>query len=609
MSRGFASNYRIVLLAAGIFLSFGGVGARLVQLHVLDRAELLKYVEQARRSFIVENARRGNIRDARGEILATSLTLTDIGLDPQMLRPGDEARWPALARLLGITVADIRGAASRRGPAAAAAEGPEPKPVQWVKLAEGVEESVYDQVRQLDIHGVYGNRSYRRVYPHNAMAAHLIGYVNKENEPAAGVERYMDFFLRGHDGWRESERDGRRQELAQFETREVPPVNGYDVKLSIDSFVQHVLEGELQEIARAYAPLKATIIVSDAQTGYILGLANYPSFNLNEFNKAPLDVQRNYAAADVFEPGSTFKIVAASAALNEGLVTPESTFNCGLTEVDYHGRHLRLPREDHNHPFQELTVAEIIGHSSNRGAAQLAMLLGDQRFFDYVRAFGFGEKTGFPFGGEVDGLLAPPKDWDGLTITRMPMGQSIAATPLQVHFAMATIASGGMLLHPQLFQQVRDENGNLVFDFSELPHRRVISERTARTMARLLQRVASADGTAPEAAIPGYEVAGKTGTSQKVIDGRYSDRHHVASFVGFFPASRPRLVISVIIDDADARCPNGVAYGAKVAAPAFKRVAEQLIQYLDIKPVVDAGGYRSGFAVQLPVRTGQGGPR
>ena len=523
-----------------------------------------------------------------------------------MLRPEDEARWPDLARLLHVSLADVCAAAGRR-PAVPA--DPDARPVQWVKLAEGVEESVCDQVRQLKIRGVYGNRSYRRLYPHNAMAAHLIGYVNKENVPAAGVERYMDFFLRGHDGWRESERDGRRQELAQFQTREVPPVDGYDVVLSIDSYVQHILEEELQRIAATYAPLKATIIVSDAHTGFLLGLANYPSFNLNEFNTTPLDVQRNYAATDVFEPGSTFKIVAASGALNEGLVTPESAFDCGLTEVDYHGRHLHLPREDHDHPFHELTVAGIVGRSSNRGAAQLAMLLGDQRFFGYVRAFGFGQKTGFPFGGEVEGLLAPPKEWDGLTITRMPMGQSIAATPLQVHFAMATIANGGMLLHPQLFRQVRDEDGSLVFDFSELPNRRVISERTAQTMARLLQGVVSPNGTAPEAAIPGFEVAGKTGTSQKVIDGRYSERHHVASFVGFFPASRPRLVISVIIDDADARCPNGVAYGAKVAAPAFRRVAEQLIQYLDIKPVVDAGGYHNAFALQLPALPGPGGPR
>ena len=585
MSRGFASNYRIVFLATGIFLCFGGVAARLVDLHVWQRAELLKYVEQARRLFVVENARRGNICDANGVILAQSRTLIDLGLDPHMLRPEDEAHWPDLARLLGLTVLDIRAAAARRSLEAAEEDGREARPVQWIKLAEGIDEKVYEEVKKLQIRGVYGNRIYRRYYPNDSLAAHLIGYVNKQNVPAAGVEHYMDFFLRGQDGWRESERNGRRQEQAQFQTREVPPVDGYDVLLSIDMSIQHMIEAELQLIAEKYAPGKATIIVSDARTGSILGLANYPTFNLNEFNKAPLDALRNYAVTDVLEPGSTFKIVAASAALNDGLVTPDSAFDVGSTEVEYHGRHLRLPKDDH--PFQDLTVAGIISHSSNRGAAHLAMLLGDQRFYAYTRAFGFGEKTGFPFGGEVDGLLPPPKNWDGLTITRMPMGQSLAATPMQIHYAMATIANGGVLQHPQLFRQVRDENDKIVFGLGDLPHRRVLTERTAQTMARLLMGVASPDGTAPEAAIPHFEVAGKTGTSQKVIDGKYSTTHHIASFVGFFPATRPEVVISIIVDDADASCPGGVAYGAKVAAPSFRHIGEQLIQYRNIKPVTE----------------------
>jgi cell division protein FtsI (penicillin-binding protein 3)/stage V sporulation protein D (sporulation-specific penicillin-binding protein) len=594
MSKGFASNYRMVLLATGISLSFCGIAGRLVWLHVLERDQLLKYLDQARRSFVVENARRGNIRAARGELLATSRTLLDIGLDPHMLRPEDEARWPDLARLLGIKVEDIRAAAARRTPEASDDDGRDAKPVQWVKLAEGVDESVYEGdparqipgIKDLKIRGVYGNRVYRRFYPQGSLAAHAIGYVNQEEVPAAGVEHYMDFFLRGRNGWRESERDGRRQELAQFRTREVPPVDGYDVVLSLDTYVQHVVENELQTIANEYQPAKATIIVSDAHTGFLLGMANYPTFNLNEYNKAPIDSLRNFAVADVFEPGSTFKIVAASGALNERLVTPSTTFDCSLTEIDYHNRHLHLPKEAHNDPeFQNLSVAGIISHSSNRGAAQLAMRLGDQRFYDYVCAFGFGKKTGFPFGGEVDGILEPPKQWNGLTITRMPMGQSIAVTPMQIHYAMGTIANGGILLQPQLFREVRDEHDALVFTFAELPRRRVISESTAQTMARLLMGVASSEGTAPEAAIPHFEVAGKTGTSQKIIDGKYSTTHHVASFVGFFPASRPRVVISVIVDDADAHCPRGVAYGNKVAAPSFKHIAEQLIQYLDIKPV------------------------
>jgi cell division protein FtsI/penicillin-binding protein 2 len=582
----------MVILATGIFLCFGGVSARLACLHVVERGELLKYVEQARRSFVVENARRGNIRDARGEILAASRTLVDIGLDPHMLRREDEVRWPDLARLLGLTLTDLRAAAARRAPETGEDDGPDAKPVQWVKLAEGVDENVFDRVNELKIRGLYGNRIYRRYYPRNSLAAHVIGYVNREGTPAAGVEHYMDFFLRGQSGWRESERDGRRQELAQFRTREVPPVDGFDVVLSIDTYVQHLIEKELQVIVEKYSPLKATVIVSDARTGFVLGLANYPTFNLNEFNKAPIDALRNFAVTDVYEPGSTFKIVAASGALNDGLVTRDSAFDCGLTEIDYHGRHLHLPREDH--PFHELTVAEIIGHSSNRGAAQLAMLLGDQRFYAYTRAFGFGQKTGFPFGGEVDGLLEPPKRWDGLTITRMPMGQgAIAATPMQMHSAMGAIANGGVLLEPQLFREVRDEDDKLVFSFADQPRRRVITERTASTMARLLMGVASPEGTAPEAAIRGYEVAGKTGTTEKLVDGRYSTTHHIASFVGFFPASRPRVVLSVIVDDANVpKSLGGIAYGRVVAAPSFHDIAMQLIQYLDIKPVTEPAGNR-----------------
>jgi cell division protein FtsI/penicillin-binding protein 2 len=601
MSKGFASNYRVVLLATGILICFGGVAARLVSLSVLDRPELLKFIEQARRSFDVEYARRGNIRDARGEILATSRPYIDIGLDPQALRAADEARWPELARLLHLSVADIRAAAARRT-VDAPGDDRGPRPVQWVKLAEGVDETVDDQVKALKIRGVYGNRNYRRFYPYNSLAAHVIGYLNREGTPVAGVERYMDFYLRGENGWRESERDGRRRELAQFQTREVPPVDGYDVTLSLDMNIQHMIEAELQAIVQKYAPEKATIIVSDARTGFLLGLANYPTFNLNEYNKAPIADLRNYAVTDVYDPGSTFKIVAVSGAFNERLVTPDSAFDCSLDEVLYRGRRVRLPPDDE--PNGVLSVAEILARSSNRGTDQLAMLLGAQRFYGYVRAFGFGQKTGFPFGGEVEGLMAAPKDWDGLTITRMPIGYSIGVTPMQMHYAMATIASGGVLMRPQLFREVRDERHQLVFDFGDRPSRRVISAATARTMALLLEGVASPGGTAPDAGIPHFEVAGKTGTSQQVIDGRYSPHHHVGSFVGFLPASRPDVVISVIVNGGDARCPGGVAYGRIIAAPSFRRIAEQLIQYRNIVPVTDLSANR--LALQRPARSGAG---
>jgi cell division protein FtsI/penicillin-binding protein 2 len=303
---------------------------------------------------------------------------------------------------------------------------------------------------------------------------------------------------------------------------------------------------------------------------------------------------RNIAVTDMYEPGSTFKIVAAAGALNEGLVGPASMFDCSLDAIDYRGRLRRLPKDDHpaHAPF---SVSDIIKHSSNRGAAQLAMRLGDEKFYEYARAFGFGSRTEFPIGGEhgleSPGMIAQPAKWDGLTITRMPMGHSVAATPLQMHTAMSVIASGGLLLRPQVIRQIRDSQGEVVYRYGPFSKHRVISEDAAKTVGRMLMGVVAPDGPAKEIAIPNYQVAGKTGTTQKIIDGQYSTKHHVASFVGYFPASRPQVAISVIVDDADAHAPNGVAYGRTVAAPSFKRIGEQLIQYLDIKPVYsEAGG-------------------
>jgi len=670
MSKGFASSYRIVLLAAGILVCFAGLGARLVFLHVIDRDELVRFIDKARHQIIVETARRGDIlsTDARhprtgGDILATSRTLIVLGVDPQSLRKEDEKKWPQLAALIGVPLPDlsrilltksrpvalanaspasspakpgdlvinfsVKSAAPAATPTIAATDpavddtvlDDQPdetgaRPIRWAKLSETIEESTYAQIQALDIKGVYGQRAYRRAYPHNSLAAHVIGYVNKQGEPAAGIERYADFYLHGRDGWREGERDGLRRELPQFRTRDVPAADGYSVRLSIDASIQHMAEDELDTITRKYSPQKATIIISDPQTGFILALANSPTFNLNEYNLVPADEQgamRNTAVSDMYEPGSVFKIVAASAALNERLVTPASQFDCSIDKIDYLGRTRSLPGEDHHFDLP-LSVAEIISHSSNRGAAQLAMKLGDQRFYDYARAFGFGQLTGFPVGGEIVGSMASPAKWDGLTITRMPMGQSVAATPMQMHMAMGVIASGGYLLRPQVIQQITDASGEVVYSYLGVVKQRVITSETAHTMARLLTGVVSArptrygtEGTAPEAAIPNYEVAGKTGTSQKYMpevmaNGTTrllpSKKHHVASFVGFFPASHPQVAISVIVDDADAHCPGGVAYGAKVAAPAFKHLGEQLIQYLDIKPVYDTGSGRSALAME-----------
>jgi cell division protein FtsI/penicillin-binding protein 2 len=683
MSKGFASNYRIVLLAGSLLLCFGFVGARLVWLHVIHRDELLGSIVKTRQQLIVDPSRRGDIFDARGARLATSRSVLQLGVDPHSLRKEDEKKWPQLAALIGKSETELRrifttkfrtassamlGAAPSSGTAPTAAvtglvfnlkgatggasgpalpaaaessalatdlaadpadavtgpavalsasagaaddteyDGDEDadgrRKIQWAKIADEISESTYDEVKKLGIKGVYATGSFRRAYPHNQLGSHLVGFVDQAQRPIAGVERFADFYLRGQDGWREGERDGRAKELPQFSSRAVERVDGYGVRLSLDTNVQNIVERELAYIADKYRPVKATIVVSRADDGFILGLGNYPTFNPNEYNKVPPDQLarlKNIAVSDVYEPGSVFKIVAAAAALDQGLVTADSLFDCSMTKIEYRNKLRGLPREDHafDHP---LSVAEIVSRSSNRGAAQLGMKLGEQRFYDYVRAFGFGQKTGFPGGHEAPGILSPPKRWDDLTITRMPMGHSIAVTVLQMHQAMAVIASGGVLLEPQILRDVRDSAGVPLYGFERKEIRRVISERTARTMAELLTHCAMVGGTAPEAAIPGYEVAGKTGTTQKYLpelmpSGKTklmpSRKHHVASFVGFFPASRPQIVISVIVDDADAACPGGIAYGGKVAAPSFRRIGEQLIPLLD----------RSAGSRTLPAQT------
>jgi len=630
MSRGFASNPRVTGLAAVVLCAFAVVGAQLVNLHVVGRSARLREVNRERRSLVVETSRRGDILDDHGDALATSRTQVALAIDPwaladalavldaahkprlkERLVESEQAKHATLAALLGLRADEIekyyrpvtRDARPDDDKGSIMSDGQ--VKVRFVKFHDGVEESLFarlndgKQYPQADPKaaptppiGLVGQRYAVRVYPHGQLAAHVVGYINKESEPVTGIERFADFYLRGVDGWRESEKDGRQRELEQFRTREAPPQDGYGVVLSLDAAVQHMAEQELGDIAAKFQPEKATIIISDAHTGFILALANWPTFDLNAYNTpgpAGPRAERNIAVADYLEPGSTFKIVAASGALEEHLVTPETEFDVSQDKVEYKGLPRALPKDDH--PFgRPISVTEIIEHSSNRGAAQLGMALGEQRLWTYAHAFGFGEMTGFPsIYPETPGLLANWTKWSGSDITRIPMGHTIAATPLQIHMAMGVIASGGELLRPQLVREVRDPAGGLVYHFDREVRRRVISTATARTMAEMLTGVVSKDGTAPEAAIPGYDAAGKTGTTEKLIDGKYSTTHHVSSFVGFFPASQPAVVISVIVDDGHPPG-GGTAYGRIVAAPSFKHLGEQLIPYLDIKPPAAPAG-------------------
>lgn len=594
MSKLFITPWRLATLSAILAVGFGAVAYRLANLHIIKRETLTQKAEASRKSLVTLTARRGNIVDTRGNLIAATRPVIEVGIDPQTYDPAKDAeKLPELARLLGLPLETVVSAANRKMVMPADGISGEVKLIHWVKLADKVEEPEFAEIQKLKIKAVYGNRRYERYYPGNNMAAHVlgyIGYVDREVEtadgveketvlqPLMGVERYMDFYLRGQDGWRETEHDGRRRELAQYR-REISPTDGLNVELTLDMVIQTMAENEIERLVQEYNPDGVSIIVSRPATGEILALANYPTFNPNEFWKSDVSALKNRAVSDVFEPGSTFKIVAASAALNEKIVTPTTVIDCEPGVAEYRNRQIRLPKDDHR--LGKATVREIVYKSSNRGAAHLGMMLGEDRMYEYARAFGFGEATGYGAGGEVNGILHPVSRWDGLTISRLPMGHAISATPMQVHFAMATMANGGVLMEPHIVKRVVDDQGQTVVAFAPRMKRRVVSPTVAKEMAEMLEKTVSPQGTANRATIPGYQAAGKTGTSQKIIDGKYSNTHHIATFSGFFPASAPEVAITIIVDEPHMK---GTGYGGIVAAPCFKNIGERIIQYLAIKP-------------------------
>ena len=580
MKSYFISPFRFYFIFFSVSFAFCSLGGRLVYLQLFKATDYAELASGARKNFIEVKARRGDIVDSKGNLLATTRSVVEIGVDPHSVTEEDWGKFGPLADLLEVPRSEIEGAArklTRRG----GREGKEVRKVRWVKLKDEVDEETYRFVQKLKIKGVYGNFKHSRLYPNRQLASHVLGFVNKEGVPAMGVERYANYYLKGQDGWKESEKDGRRHEMPQHRSFEVSEHDGLNVELTIDRMIQDMVEGELKGIVEEFDPISASIIVSEPKTGYVLALGNVPDFDPNLFNEAELSDQRNRALSDVYEPGSTFKIVAVSGAMNEGLVGPEDLIDCSISTVQRGSRRLRLP-SDH-HPLGAISLSEVVQKSSNRGAAQLGIKLGPQKLYDYCRAFGFGQRTGIGIGGERQGVLHHPKRWDGLTITRLPMGHAVSATPMQVHSSMSAVANEGILMKPQFMRRAFDSEGKTVVSFNPKPVRRVVHSGVAKSLNKLLVSVVSNEGTATRARLSGFDVAGKTGTTKKLIEGRYSNRHHVASFVGFFPADDPKIVITVVVDEPKMK--KGLTgYGGSVAAPAFQRLGKKIIAYMGLKP-------------------------
>ncbi len=580
MKNVFISSYRFYLTFFAILLTFCTLGGRLLHLQVWESDRYSKLAEGVRKNFIKEQARRGDILDRKGSLLATTKSVVVLGVDPHAFKEEDQHKLEELSILLQIEHSEVVAAVNKKF-YQPSVDKKDMTPVRWVKLKEGVDDSTYRKIKELDIDGVYGNYQHSRFYPNQKLAAHVLGYVNKEGKPCMGVELLADYYLKGQDGWRESEKDGRRREMPQFRSVEFVARNGLNVELTLDRVIQDAVEDELANLLETYEPLSASILVSNPITGEILALANGPTFDPNHYNDYPMENQRNRAITDLYEPGSTFKIVPVGAALNENLYFPDDIIDCSIASYNIGKKSLRLPKD--HHPLGKISLHQVVQKSSNRGAAQIGLRLGPERLYHYSKRFGFGEETKIGLVGERSGILHAPDRWDGLTITRLPMGHAVSVTPMQVHCAMSVVANDGILMKPTILKRAFDVDGKTVVPFAPTAVRRVLDESVAEDLSEMLVSVVGDEGTARTAMIKGFKIAGKTGTTQKIIDGKYSNTHHVASFSGYFPADQPKAVITVIVDEPKMN-KGRLGYGGSVAGPSFKKIANRLISYFGIQP-------------------------
>lgn len=563
-----ASTHRragLVCILLALLLSL--YSGRLIHLQVGKHEEYSRLAADKTAPKKVVPAERGIITDVRGEVLADNVPIYRVVADGTLLT--DRA---ATARIL----------ASRLGlPEAQVAEriaSTRPYIVVQSKVSAETVTALKDDLAAAKLRGVHTEREPKRNYPNENMLAHVLGFLDNEGRGVQGVEMMMEPYLRGEDGFVYTVRDRTGREIVAYRGMERPARNGMTVRLTVDMELQAIVERELDE---AYQRLNANMVTAvfvRPRTGEILAMATRPAFNLNEVADAPVETTKNRAIIEQFEPGSTFKVVVISAALDKGVVTPASLFNCEGGRFAYAGKTLRDV-----HAYGTLSVHDILVKSSNIGCAKIAMFLGGDTFHEYIRRFGFGERTGLGLPGEIGGVVHPRHRWTALSITRVPMGHEIAVTPLQSAMCMSVIANGGNMMLPQIVHSVVDDAGREVVSFRPQTLRRVVSEETAAKVGAALADVVGDQGTARLAKIPGYRVAGKTGTAQRVDPkGGYTPGKYVVSFSGYFPAGNPEVAGIVLVDDA--RTPGARNYGGTVAAPIFARIGEAMARQLNLVP-------------------------
>ena len=598
---------RVLALTLLVCAAFAGLGYRLVDLQVLRHDELSKLAQDNTQREFRQAPRRGDILDAHGNLLATSVPVKTVCADPSLISNQQAVVAHALAPLLEMSEAELypklfpRVSKNEKGETVT-------NNLHYVRLQKNVTEETWQKIQlamsrlssgmdekklaktdreflhNLRQSAIFAEPDQMRVYPNGSLAAQVLGFsgvdeFKLDGRPVSqitgrdGVELALNSALGGVAGWRVTETDRQQHELVALRDEDVQPRDGLNVVLTIDAAIQHALEAELADAMQEHTPRSITGIVLRPRTGEILAMASFPDYDPNQLSTVTTNA-RNRVITDVVEPGSTFKIVVVSGALNKGAVKRTDEFDCERGHFAFAGKVLH----DHE-PFGMLTTEGIITKSSNIGAAKIGIRLGEQNLYHYAWDFGFGQRTGVPLPGEVSGILHPVKDWSKVSVAQIPMGQGVAVTRLQMAMAMAALANDGWLMRPMLVSRLEDRNGKAVQKYEPQRVRQVVNEATDKMMVDILKTVVSPEGTAPGAAMQNYVAAGKTGTAQKAENGVYVPGKYVASFVGFFPADNPQVCISIVMDE-----PKEGYYGGQVCGPVFKEIAERCASYLNIPP-------------------------
>ena len=506
--------------------------------------------------FVELEPRRGTIYDSQLKPQAINIPVDSLYASPSEISDKDkEAITRQLAPILNLNYAYLRDRLYRK------------KSFIWLMRKITPEQA--QTIKKLNIKGLGFLKESKRTYPNAYLACHVLGFAGLDNTGLEGIELCYDKYLKGEGGWALFLRDARQRRLDLYE-KMVYPRDGYDLVLTINEVIQYIAERELDKVFKTYHAKGASIVVMDPHTGAILALANRPKFDLNEYGNMSKDQMRNRAICDLFEPGSVFKIVTASAALEEKKVNEEDKFFCenGSYRVVNHVLH------DHQ-PHGWLTFQQVIEQSSNIGTTKVAQMLGGDILYRYMKLFGFGSKLGIDLPGEISGITKEPRLWSKISIAAIPIGQEVGVTALQLVSAISVIANGGQLMKPYIVGEVRDKFGETIKKFSPSLIRKVISLDTASRVKNIFIGAVE-EGTGKLARIPGITAAGKTGTAQKLeSDGRYSHSKFIASFIGFAPAEDPIVAIAVVVDE-----PHPYYFGGVVAAPVFKNVASDVVKYL-----------------------------